>query len=127
MQGGRLLRLAIGVSIHFPRRPFVITMPAGIKQQRHQRDADQKRKHNADGHVWHTALASWALLNVSGSAPMIEGIKSFSWPMVAAFVGIATFALVAWVNFGRPIRRRRKLQKSVIAEFLVPSAKHHTC
>jgi hypothetical protein len=58
---------------------------------------------------------------------MIEGIKSFSWPMVAAFVGIATFALVAWVNFGRPIRRRRKLQKSVIAEFLVPSAKHHTC
>ena len=43
MQGGRLLRLAIGVSIHFPRRPFVIIMPAGIKQQRHQRDADQKQ------------------------------------------------------------------------------------
>jgi hypothetical protein len=58
---------------------------------------------------------------------MLEDIKNLPWPMVAAFVGVATLVLVAWVNFARPVRRRRKLQKPVIAEFLVPSGKHHTC
>src|SRR5262249_7031659 len=46
MPAGRSLRLAVGVGARIARRSFVVAMPAGIEQQRHQRDADRKRKHN---------------------------------------------------------------------------------
>jgi hypothetical protein len=58
---------------------------------------------------------------------MLEDIKNIPWPMIAAVAGVVTLIFVAWVNFGRPFRRRRKLKKPVIAEFVVPSAKHHAC
>jgi hypothetical protein len=58
---------------------------------------------------------------------MLEDIRDLPWPTIAAFASVATLIMVGWVNFGRPFRRRRKLRKPVIAEFVLPSAKHHAC
>src|SRR5215471_1792295 len=44
------LRLAVVVGARIPRRPFVVTMPARIEQERHQGDADHQREDYADRH-----------------------------------------------------------------------------
>src|SRR6516162_2391284 len=69
------LRLAVVVGARIPRRPFVVTMPARIEQERHQGEADHQREDYADrpGEIADPAAG---LRSRSSFAPRMRRLRS---------------------------------------------------